>query len=372
MTQQLVQKFAQVRSYMNATVLEREEENDLILALIVARQHGFFLGLPGVAKSAMVRAFTSCLDDAALFQMLFTQFTTFNEVFGPPSLSALKSDRYEFKVEGFAPTANVIFFDEIFKANSAILNSLLTLMQERLFKNGTGELKCPLVSVFSASNELPQDDSLQALYDRFTVRSYVRPLLNDSSFKAMLLAESIPAPKVLTIDDLNVAHSMARAVDFSAILDDLAQLRRQVEVEMSGTLYVSDRRWKSCVQFLQAVVFLDGRTEVTKDDFMHLQNCLWEKPEQIAQVSGILSQYVSAVSNEVQDLYNGATALHESIVKCKSPEEAAGLYKEIRAKFQRAKEFAANDSNPMALKTMNKFDKVAREAQQVYMKMMSL
>jgi MoxR-like ATPase len=369
---QLVAKFTQVRNYMNATVLEREEENQLILALIVARQHGFFLGLPGVAKSAMVRAFTSCLDDAALFQMLFTQFTTFNEVFGPPSLSALKADKYEFKVEGFAPTANVIFFDEIFKANSAILNSLLTLMQERLFKNGTAELKCPLVSVFSASNELPQDDSLQALYDRFTVRAYVRPLLNDSSFKAMIMAESIPAPKVLTIDDLNAAHGAARAVDFSAILDDLAQLRRQIEAEMAGTLYVSDRRWKSCVQFLQASVWLDGRTEVSKDDFMTLQNCLWEKPEQSSQIASILSQYVSAVSNEVQDLYNGATALHESLVRCKSPEEAAGLYKEIKTKFSRAKEFAANDANPMAVKTMQKFEKVSKEAQQIYMKMLSI
>jgi MoxR-like ATPase len=372
MSQQLVAKFATVRNYMNTAVLEREEENELILALIVARQHGFFLGLPGVAKSAMVRAFTSCLDDAQLFQMLFTQFTTFNEVFGPPSISALKADRYEFKVDGFAPTSHVVFFDEIFKANSAILNSLLTLMQERLFKNGTAELACPLVSVFSASNELPKDESLQALYDRFTVRAYVRPLLSDDSFKAMLLASPAPAPKVLALDDLSEAHKLARQVDVMQVLDDLAQLRRQIEAEMAGTLYVSDRRWKACLAFLQACVWLDGRNSIAKDDFMMLQNCLWEKPEQQAQLAAILSQYMSAVSCEVQDLYNAATALHESILRCRNPEEAAGLYREIKAKYTRAKEFGAGDASPLAVKVLAKFEKVAKDAQQVYMRLMAV
>lgn len=364
----LVSKFETVRNYMNETVLEREEENAIILALIVAKQHGFFLGLPGVAKSLMIRSFTSCLKDARYFDKLFTQFTTFNEVFGPPSIQGLKNDKYEFKVDGYAPTADVIFFDEIFKANSAILNALLTLMQERLFTNGTEVLQCPLISVFSASNELPKDDSLQALYDRFTARVFVKPLLNDSSFKAMLTAKAKPAPKVLTHDDLNEAHEQASKVSFEDILDDLAQLRRQIEVELSGTVYVSDRRWKQCVRFLQAVVWLDGRTKVDKDDFMMLQNCLWEKPEQASQLAGILSQYVSFISNEVQEAYNEAVALHEQLTRTKKADEVASLYGELKEKFDRAKKVASEgQNNPLADKTMTKFKAMMKEAQKLYM-----
>jgi MoxR-like ATPase len=372
MAMSIASKFQTVQSYMNQVVFERDQEIEMMLAAIVARQHVFMLGVPGVAKSYMIRSFLDCLDGATYFDKLFTSFTKFEEVFGPLSIQGLKSDKFVYNLDGFAAKSHVFFADEVFKANSPILNSLLTLMEERIFTNGSEVIKTPLISMFAASNELPKDESLKAMYDRFTVRFVVKPLLQNDNFIKMLTASSIVAPKALTVDDLLVANAESKQVKIDGCLQEYANLRRQIQVELSETVYVSDRRWKKCLGFLQAYVWLNGRNEVTPDDFIALQNCLWEKPDQEMQIAGILAQYVSPFVNEVQSHYNEAAALMaEANQKRNDIEVLAGIYsrlKESDKKVQAIRLGVSDVHKPHVEKVAVKFDVAFKSVKDLYLK----
>jgi len=302
--------FSQVRSYLNQEVLEREDEIIAVLAAVVAGEHVFMIGPPGVAKSYLIRKMVECFDDdVKYFEKLISATTNYSEIYGPPSVSALKQDRFEYKYQGYLPDADFAFLDEIFKGNSSLNNSHLTAMNERLFHNGTNTLNIPLNTLFAASNELPQDDSLKALYDRFLVRLEAKPLLKGASRLELLNridgGYSNDAPKVLTKDIIRQAREESAKVKVSdEVKRKFLGLKHKIETQMNETVYVSDRRWLKVYELLKRIVWVMGQDEVTSDDFIYLKDLLWEKPSQQSALASMLRKEMSPVTNKSKELYD--------------------------------------------------------------------
>ena len=185
----MLERFKLLLQEMNRGIYEKNTEISLSLLAALAGESVILLGPPGVAKSMVARQLKTAFRDARSFEYLMSRFSTPDEIFGPVSIQKLKtSDTYERAVEGYLPTADVVFLDEIWKAGPAIQNTLLTVINEKIFRNGNREIHLPLKLLVAASNELPaKGEGLEALWDRFVIRIESRPIKLEKNFRAMLL-----------------------------------------------------------------------------------------------------------------------------------------------------------------------------------------
>lgn len=308
----MIDRFKQLLGEMNRGIYEKETEISLSLLAALAGESIILLGPPGVAKSMVARQLKTAFRDAQSFEYLMSRFSTPDEIFGPVSIQKLKtSDTYERAVEGYLPTADVVFLDEIWKAGPAIQNTLLTVINEKIFRNGNREMHLPLKLLVAASNELPaKGEGLEALWDRFVIRIESRPIKLEKNFRAMLLevkseergekkqssaAEGKANSNAITaeeyaewterIDKIGVKNEVLDAI--SAIRKSLRAVNVDEAAERRN-IYVSDRRWKNIVRLLRTSAFMQDREKVDICDLLPIYHCLWQEPEERDAIRAIV------------------------------------------------------------------------------------
>lgn len=297
-----VQEVARV---LGSHFLDKQEIIRLMLVSAIAGEHMVIVGPPGTAKSAMVGMFAK-LVDARYFEYLLTRFTEPNELFGPVDIAAFREGRYTRRIENMLPSAEIVFLDEIFKSSSAILNSLLHVINERKFANGPNLVQVPLISLFAASNEVPNDDSLGAMFDRFLLRVLSDNL--DSYHFGELMQKGI---------NLEVARMTGRGETLRPILsarelrtlqqsfdrfmvfpdDFLAKYKGLIFQIRSEGVSVSDRRAVKLLKLFAASAVFDGRTRVHDGDFFVLRH-IWNNLDQVELLAEIVNPVVDAYYRE--------------------------------------------------------------------------
>ena len=318
----MLERFKQLLGEMNRGIYEKETEISLSLLAALAGESIILLGPPGVAKSMVARQLKTAFREAQSFEYLMSRFSTPDEIFGPVSIQKLKiSDTYERAVEGYLPTADVVFLDEIWKAGPAIQNTLLTVINEKIFRNGNREMHLPLKLLVAASNELPaKGEGLEALWDRFVIRIESRPIKLEKNFWAMLLevkseeqrASEVKSEERGVKEQSSAAEGKANSNAITAeeyagwteridkigvkieVLDAISAIRkslRAVNVDEAAerrNIYVSDRRWKNIVRLLRTSAFMQDREEVDICDLLPIYHCLWQEPEERDAIRNIV------------------------------------------------------------------------------------
>jgi MoxR-like ATPase len=296
---------AAVTDRLKRQFVGREEVIDLIALAVVAGEHLFLFGPPGTAKSALIRAFATAVE-GHYFEYLLTRFSEPNEVFGPIDLVKLREGTVATVTSGMLPEAEFAFLDELFNANSAILNNLLTVLNERLYRRGREVIRLPLLSLFSASNHLPEDDTLAALFDRFLLRCRVDPLPRDHMGRlldagwalekdsGLPLRDGQADGPPITADDLRTLARRVMDVDLSPVREIYADAAFKVRDLGVG---FSDRRAVKVLKLVAASAVLSGRAAANGSDLWVLRY-VWDREEQIAPltslVQGLLRQQPAA------------------------------------------------------------------------------
>jgi MoxR-like ATPase len=303
----LLTKLQALRQELNSILLERETAIDAALLALLTSEHLLLLGPPGTAKSLLVRSICERIEGAVYFERLLTRFSTPEELFGPLSLAALERDEYRRVTTGTLVEATLAFVDECYKASSSILNSLLAVMNERIYHEAGTAYPVPLVSLFGASNETPEDDGLAALHDRFLLRVVVPYVADDDSLRRLLVLGEEPVTATISLDELEQAQA---EVDSMPLSDDAREaiigIKRDCETE---GVTVSDRRLRACGRLVKARAWLQGETTAA-DHCDVLVHALWSEPSQQRVVERCVSRIASPLALEAVELEDAARDLY--------------------------------------------------------------
>ncbi len=294
------EKLLALRDELRQTFLERGELIDGALAALLSAQNLLIIGPPGTAKSMLADELCRRIEGADYFQWLLTRFTAPEELFGAVSLKGLEQDDYRRVTAHKLPEAHIAFLDEVFKANSSILNSILSIINERRFHNGQHVRDVPLMTLFGASNELPEDDELTALYDRFLLRFVVGYIEEDYRFLRMLEAPSREAKVCLTLEDLDQMQREAGGQPVPGhVYRAIAEIRRQLGKKQ---IVASDRRYRQSLALMKAHSYLAGDPQVSDQSLLFLEHILWREPSERADVSAAIREIVLGYEQETQEL----------------------------------------------------------------------
>ena len=302
MEDEMKEKLENLLQVLNKGLVGKEEVLKISLLTMLSGENIILIGPPGTAKSEVGRRMSKILKEDDYFEYLLTKFSTPEEIFGPLSIEDLKKGNYIRKIQGYLPSSRVAFLDEIFKANSSILNSLLTILNEKIFHNGNKKIKTPLAFLIGASNELPLEESqLSALYDRFLMRMYV-DYVEDTDIISLLESDSenfqVPIDLKIDVNALaSIKEEIKKVYIPREILVAIGDIRKEInnnEDELEG-LKISDRRIKKIVKILKVSAYTNDRLSVDVSDMYILIHMLWNDPND----KGVLIEKINAIVGKI-------------------------------------------------------------------------
>lgn len=321
----ITERIKKIIAAISYQVYEKETIFRLAMLALLGEESIFLLGKPGIAKSLISRRMKFAIKNGTNFEYLMSKFSTPEEIYGPIDLRQLKEGRYVRVVDGYLPSANIGFLDEIWKAGPSIQNTLLTIINEKIFRNGGKDIKVPLKLLISASNELPAEgEGLEALFDRFIIRYIAEGLKDQTNFEELLDGESsldveVDSSLPISIEELEAWKKQSKAVKISRkCLEFIHYFRKKMTLDTHGEAYISDRRWKKIAGLMKTSAFYNGRIEADIPDLFVIPFCIWDNEEQATNYTNIfyrafLEQFGLEFRNQKNDLLNKLDSLNAQI-----------------------------------------------------------
>lgn len=319
----------QIHDEITAKLFEREEIVTDLLRALIAGENILLLGPPGTAKSMLAEQFSKHVDKASVFKWLMNRTTDPADIVGPYSIKGMENDKFLRVTTGKLPEADFAFLDEIFKANEPSLNYLLSMLNEGVFYNDGKAVPVKLRLTIGASNEYPEDETLEAFYDRFIFRHWVNYIQDPKNrinmtkaARAARTAKLLP-PTMITLDEIDTLQEAVHMVDFpDRVGKDFDRLIRTLNNE---SIYISDRRYVKAQLVMMANALLNGRDVVTGDDFQALKNVLWNKdPKELEIVEREVGKFVNPYESKLKDYLKKAKEVQEKTMAIENRTERAG------------------------------------------------
>jgi MoxR-like ATPase len=326
-------KLDAIMFYLRSHIFERSDEIKTAVLALLSKQHVLYLGAPGTAKSMMIRDLCELIIGYRYFEKLMNPSTLPGELVGNVPLSNIKLGIEERNIQGMAPDCEIVFLDELFRGSGMILDIMLSMMNERIFHNANKIVRVPLVSMFSATNSIPDEPSIQAFYDRILFRHTVDDLKEDSSFVKMIQRVSAPRPDPITSEELTmlqVAASQVRIPD--SVIDTLVKIRAAMR---SAKIQVSPRRWNLGIDAVKSHALLRGSLTAGDQDLIVYKHILWSEPGNRQAVQKAVMEIANVHEAEAEDTFDAARTVYLETVE-KDPVANSAVYYEARRKLQEA------------------------------------
>ena len=334
-------KLSMIKREMNEQFMERDAVIDCMMYALVSGQSMLMLGDPGTAKSAITYELCSRIENGKYFQWMLNKTSDPSEILGPYSIKEMENDKFMRITTGKLPEAHIAFIDECFKANAPVLNILLPIMNEKIFYNDGKPNNIPLMTMIGASNEGPEDESLNAFYDRFLFRinvHYVKDAANKKRMYTNFINNrrglgNLTSKTTITIKEIQALTEASKSIVVpKEIINKFVKFINDLDKQ---TIHISDRRQNECFKILQASAIVHGRQQVGIDDFKSLIYVLWDKEEQIPLIESTITKMINPFDDQFKGFKDNFNIIKKDIESCTDENEKSNKSLEAKGSIEK-------------------------------------